>query len=48
MEDGEVSTADLVQFGATDALGISPIKEEIANVIRLENWIPTKDSLRLD
>ena len=35
MEDGEVSTADLVQFGATDALGISAINEEIANVIQI-------------
>ena len=40
MEDGEVSTADLVQFGATDALGISPIKEEIANVIKIGKLDP--------
>ena len=40
MEDGEVSTADLVQFGATDALGISPIKEEIAKVIKIGKLDP--------
>ena len=33
MGDGEVSTADLVQFGATDALGISAINEEIAMLL---------------
>ena len=40
MEDGEVSTADLVQFGATDALGISAINEEIAKVIKIGKLDP--------